>query len=424
MRYDVIVVGGGPAGSTTARECAARGLSVILLDRAEFPRDKPCGGAVTVRALDLLPFDITPVVERAITSVHFTTRQSKGFTRRSSEDLVFLTQRAKLDAYLVERAVEAGVELREGFQVKAVERHQTHVVVGDGVDLVEGTTLVAADGANGTTAKLAGITVQVRQHIALEGNITPPSGVPDQWQDKIGLDVGGMEGGYGWIFPKGDHLNIGLGGWKHVGSTLRERLDGLIRYYGFDPKDVWGLRGHHLPMRRRDSTLADGNVLLVGDAAGLVDPVTDEGIYSSIWSGRAAARHLSEYVAGEVADLAGYSREVECDLAPDLVASRQFHDLLHLSPTLYLWVERHTSIIWRLTCRILRGEQTYAGVMGKHTFIAFVIGFVSDLISVTPVLRRMAGLRDASPPERFFRRRRSAGTGRASLGQGSELSDR
>ena len=72
MRYDVIVVGAGPAGSTTARECAARGLSVILLDRAEFPRDKPCGGAVTVRALELLPFDIIPVVERAISSVHFT----------------------------------------------------------------------------------------------------------------------------------------------------------------------------------------------------------------------------------------------------------------------------------------------------------------------------------------------------------------
>ncbi|MDP6064517.1 MAG: hypothetical protein QGI49_06965, partial [SAR202 cluster bacterium] len=158
--------------------------------------------------------------------------------------------------------------------------------------------------------------------------------------------------------------------------------------------------------------------------AGLVDPVTDEGIHSAIWSGRAAARHLSEYVAGEMVDLAAYGREVERDLVPDLVASRQFHDLLHLSPTLYLWVERRTSIIWRLTCRILRGEQTYAGVMRKLTFIAFVIGFVSDLINVTPVLRRMAGLRDASPPERFFRRRRFVDAARPSLGQGSDLSDR
>ena len=424
MRYDVIVVGAGPAGSTTARECAARGLRVVLLDRAEFPRDKPCGGAVTVRALSLLPFDITPVAERTVTGIHFTVRQKKGFTRRSSDDLVVLTQRSKLDAYLVERAVESGVELREGFQVRQVERHPTHVVVRNGASVVEGTTLVAADGANGVTAKLAGISVQVGQHIALEGNITPPNGVPDQWQDTIGLDVGGMEGGYGWIFPKGDHLNIGLGGWKYVGSTLRERLDRLVRYYGYDPKDVWGLRGFHLPMRQAGSAMADGNVLLVGDAAGLVDPVTDEGIHSAIWSGRAAARHLEEYVAGEAADLAGYGLEVERDLAPDLVVSRQFHDLFHLSPTFYLWFERRTSIIWRLTCRILRGEQTYAGVMGKHPFIATAIGFASDLMRVTPMLRKMAGLREASPPERFFRRRRSSGAASANLGQGSDLSDR
>jgi geranylgeranyl reductase family protein len=423
MRYDVIVVGAGPAGSTTARECAARGLSVVLLDRAEFPRDKPCGGAVTVRALSLLPFDITPVVERTITGVHFTMRQNKGFTRRSSEQLVFLTQRSKIDAYLVERAVEAGVELKEGFQVREIERRPTHVVVRNGVSLVEGTTLVAADGANGVTAKLAGLSVDVKQHIALEGNITPPNGVPDLWQDTIGLDVGGIEGGYGWIFPKGDHLNIGLGGWKHVGSTLRERLDQLVRYYGYDPKDVWGLRGHHLPMRQRGSALADGNVLLVGDAAGLVDPVTDEGIHSAIWSGRAAARRLAEYVAGEAVDLAVYGLEVERDLAPGLVISRQFHDLFHLSPAISMWFERHTSIFWRLTCRILRGEQTYAGVMGKHPFIATVIGFVSDLIRVTPVLRRMAGLREASPPERFFRRR-DGGAAYAKLGRGSDLSER
>ena len=177
-------------------------------------------------------------------------------------------------------------------------------------------------------------------------------------------------------------------------------------------------------MRQAGSALADGNLLLVGDAAGLVDPVTDEGIHSAIWSGRAASHHLAEYVAGGAADLSGYGREVERDLAPDLVVSRQFHDLFHLSPTFYVWIERHTSIIWRLTCRILRGEQTFAGVMRQHRFIATVIGFASDLMRVTPLLRRMAGLREASPPERFFRRRGRSGAASANLGQGSELSDR
>ena len=404
MRYDVIVVGAGPAGSTTARECASRGLSVLLLDKAEFPRDKPCGGGVTVRAAKLLPFELAPVVERAVSTLRLTIRQSKGLTRHSSEELVLFTQRSRLDAYLVERAVAAGAVLRQGAQVKGVERHPTHVAVRAGGGVVEGRTLVAADGANGQTAKQAGLEVDIKHQIALEGNITPPGGVPAEWQDALGLDVGGMEGGYGWIFPKGDHLNIGLGGWKYVGSTLRGRMERLVRYYGYDPADIWGLRGHHLPLRRRGSALVDGDVLLVGDAAGLVDPITDEGIHSAFWSGRAAAQHLTAYLGGEAPDLNGYRRAVERELAPELDVSRRFHDLFHLSPALYVWAERHTSIIWRLTCHILRGEQTYAGVMRSHPLLATVISFVSDLVRVTPALQRMAALRDAPPPERFFRR--------------------
>jgi geranylgeranyl reductase family protein len=404
MRYDVIVVGAGPAGSTAARECATRGLSVLLLDKAEFPRDKPCGGAVSVRAANLLPFDLAPVTERVITGLQLTIRQSKAFTHHTSKELVYLTQRSRLDAFLLDRALEAGVLLRESATVKEIARRPTHVVVRTGSEVVEGTALVAADGANGQTARKAGIETRLKHWIALEGNITPPNGVPDEWGQVLGLDLGGMEGGYGWIFPKADHLNIGLGGWKYIGSTLRERLDGLVRYYGYAPSDVWGLRGHHLPMRQRGSTLADGNVLLVGDAAGLIDPISSEGIFSAIWSGRAAAAHLTAYAAGEVSDLSEYRREVEREMVPDLSVSRQFHDLLHLSPALYVWIDRHTPIIWSLICRILRGEQTYVDVMLNHPIMATFIDFLSDLVRVTPTLQRMAGLRDAAPPERFFRR--------------------
>ena len=402
MRYDVIVVGAGPAGSTTARECASRGLSVLALDKAEFPRDKPCGGAVTVRAAGLLPFDISPVVERVISGLHLTLRQSRGFTRYSSHDLVYLTQRSVLDTFLMERAVESGVRLRERASIQEVQRHPSHVVVRTNGETFEGRTLVAADGANGRTAKLSGIDVKFWQQVALEGNITPANGVPEEWQDVLGLELGSMPGGYAWIFPKGDHLNIGLGGWRYVGPTLRERLDRLVRFYGFDPAGLWGVRGHHLPIRQPGSLLVDGNVVLVGDAAGLVDPMTAEGIYSTIWSGRAAAKHLAAYVGEEMPDLSGYQREVEEELVQELSISRQFHDLFHLTPTFYVGVERLTSILWTLTCHILRGEKTYAEVMRNHSTIATLIDFLSDLVRVTKFLQHAAGLRDPAPPERFF----------------------
>ncbi len=404
MRYDVIVVGAGPAGSTTARECAGRGLSVLLLDKTEFPRDKPCGGGVTVRAARLLPFDIAPVVERVAYGINITLHQSQEFTRHSSSPIFYLTQRRHLDAFLLNSALEEGVTLRERSAIREVNRHESHVVVRTNSEAFEGRSLVAADGVNGKTAALAGATVKSWFHVALEGNITPTNGVPEKWRNAFGLDMGGIPGGYGWLFPKGDHLNVGAGGWKFVGPTLRKRVDRLAQFYGFDPSEVWGLRGHHLPIRQPDSPLADGNLLLVGDAAGLIDPMTDEGIHSAIWSGRVAAKHLTAYVGGEIADLSAYQREVERELVMQLWVSRRFHDLFHLSPALFLKIERHTLILWKLASRIMRGEQTYTGVMSRHNLINTAIDFGSDLVRVTPFLQRLAGLQYPAPPQRFFHR--------------------
>ena len=130
--------------------------------------------------------------------------------------------------------------------------------------------------------------------------------------------------------------------------------------------------------------------------------MTDEGIYSAMWSGRAAARHLADYVDGRVSDLGGYAREVESGLLPELKVSRRFHDLFHLTPALYMWAERRTSILWNLAQRILRGDQTYGNVMLRHPTTATGIDFLSDLVRVTPMLQRKSGLRDPAPPQRFF----------------------
>ncbi len=250
MRYDAIVVGAGPAGSTAAREAAARGLRVLLLEAKTFPRDKPCGGGVNVRTQRLLPFALGAVAERPIHGMRITLRQGGGFSRSYPEPMAHLTQRRRLDAFLAERAVAAGAELCEGVAVKTIERSAAGVVVRAEGGAFAGRALVAADGANGRTARLAGLAGERWQVVALEGNVTPGGGVPEEWADRMGLDVGCHPGGYGWLFPKGDHLNVGVGVWAPLGPSLRDRLARVTRFYGFDPDVLWGVRGHHLPVRR------------------------------------------------------------------------------------------------------------------------------------------------------------------------------
>lgn len=366
MRFDVIVIGAGPAGSTTARECASRGLSVVVLDRAEFPRDKPCGGGVNMRAARLLPFDLDPVIERTIRGLRVSVKQGATYTRYSSAPLTYMTQRRHLDAYLVERAVGSGAKLCEKAPVRAVERDDGRVMVRTKGESFEGRTLVIADGANGGTAKLAGIEVERRLGIAFEGNVTPRDGYPPEWRDVYGVEVGTCPGGYGWLFPKGDHVNIGVGGHWSMGPTVRDRLDGLTRYYGFDPADLWGVRGHPLPIRVPGARAQDGNVLVVGDAAGFVDVLTGEGIFAAIRSGQLAAQRLTAFLQGDMADLTGYQDDVEREIGRDLTISGQLHDIFHLAPPLAALLVRRSSRMWRLVCGLLTGNVSY-GSLKQHS---------------------------------------------------------
>ena len=400
--HDVIVVGAGPAGSTTARECAEKGMSVLLLDRAAFPRDKPCGGGVTARASDLLPFDISPVVERSIRGVRFNFRQQESVTRYSDRDLVYLTQRRNLDTFLVERALDKGITLRERARVHRVSQGRGHVTVHTSDGRFQGRALVAADGSNGQTAQLAGIRTSFRHQVAIEGNIHLPKGVPTEWTDAIGFHFGWLKGGYGWIFPKGDHLNIGVGGWKYNGPNLRESLGRLARFYGYDPKNIEHIKGHHLSLRQSDSPLEHRRVLLVGDAAGLLDPFASEGIYSAFSSGMAAAPHLEEFVAGDTHDLSGYRREIERGLASDIAASQRFHDICHFWPGLVMKLETVGKGLVPHAFKFVLGEQSFLEFGRRHKIFMSMVDFVSDLVRIAPPLRRIAGIPNPAPAERFF----------------------
>ncbi|HXF51348.1 MAG TPA: geranylgeranyl reductase family protein [Dehalococcoidia bacterium] len=362
LTYDILVAGAGPAGSGVARRLAQAGARVALLDRATFPRDKPCGGGVTVRAAALAgDVDLAPVVERVVYGARVTTRLRRPFERRSPEPLTYMTQRRRLDHHLLQRAAEAGADVREGVTVRDGEVTERGVTLRANGDVYTGAVLVAADGANGVAARIAGLDPVGQYAVALEGNLPADDALLEQWRDTIALDLGGTPGGYGWIFPKGDHLNVGVGGWRWIAATLRDRLEALCAAYGLDPAALRDLRGHRLPMRRDGAPLVRGRALAVGDAAGLIDPLSGEGIQHAFESAALAADAIERFLRGETADLASYDAAVEAQIMPDLRTSRKLMAVFHRIPDACVAVMRRSDRFWGALCRIVRGEQTYAG---------------------------------------------------------------
>jgi geranylgeranyl reductase family protein len=394
--YDAIVAGAGPAGSTAARLLAERGAKVLLLDKHRFPRDKPCGGGVTVRAAAVQDIDLTPVIERTIYGARFSLRLGESFDRIYPKPLTYMTQRCRLDALLAQRAAEAGAAFHDGEAVRDVDppvgarypsqpelhgehKHQPRtsqrpaiennsplrpaVTIRTSRATYTARILIAADGANGVTARAAGLTPRFEEAVALEGNLPLTPDIPEDWREYVGIDLGGLAGGYGWVFPKAEHLNVGVGAWKYAGFTLRPKLADLCRRYGFDVARVENLRGHHLPLRATGSPIARGQIALVGDAAGLIDPLSGEGIHMAFASGRLAAEHAMRYLAADTTSMVSYERAVDEELQPELDISRRLQELFHFAPPPYLALMRRNQKFWLFFCHLIRGELTYLDFM-------------------------------------------------------------
>ncbi|MEX0785720.1 MAG: NAD(P)/FAD-dependent oxidoreductase [Dehalococcoidia bacterium] len=363
--YDAIVVGAGPAGSTTARLLAERGARVLMLDRARFPRDKPCGGGVTIQAASEAGIDLTPVIERTVTEVRVSFRHGRPFVRSSPEPLSYMTQRCRLDAYLADQAAHAGAEFRDGTAVREVEVGPSGVTVRANGDAYSARTLAGADGANGVVARALGLAPAGTAAVALEGNIPADDGLGETWERAIALDFGGVPGGYGWLFPKRDHLNVGVGGWRWVGPSLRDRLGALCRHLDLDEAQLSGLRGHYLPLRAPGAPIASGPGLLAGDAAGLVDPLSGEGISAAFASGRLAAEAIGRLLGGETSDLRSYEAAVERELMPEIVLSTKLQSLFQRMPRPCIAVMRRSDRFWGTLVALVRGESSYRRVVGR-----------------------------------------------------------
>jgi flavin-dependent dehydrogenase len=309
-----------------------------------------------MRAVRQLPFSVEPVVEDRITRMRCRLRYGPKIERHSARVLCLMTQRSRLDAFLVQQAVAAGAEFRDGARV-TIDSETELRIEGERVEVA---ALIGADGANGITARSLGLGGAIVHGVALEGNLPYEELPPDGWRGMLALELGVVPGGYGWIFPKANHVNVGVGGWGSEGPHLRQHLDVLCERYGIESRRLSDLRGHRLPMRRPGTVLARGRALVIGDAAGAIDPVSGDGIYEALVTARLAAEQTLALLDGAAESLEPYESAVRRELDPLASAGWSAKVALDRYPRTVFAVLR-LPFTWRVIEKLLLGEVSHPG---------------------------------------------------------------
>ncbi len=339
---DVIVAGAGPAGAVAARTLAAAGVRVLLLDKSRFPRNKPCGGGISVRALSRFPWlrsAMDGIDLHSVSRLQLEGPDGEVFEMSSAEPSMLLIRRVEFDHALVRDAVRAGATLRDDFDIAqaAVDDSSVTLRSRDG-ETLRARMVIAADGVHSVIAKRLGVnTAWPERSIAIDMmEETPVETLRAEHPDVLWVSYGyrGLDG-YAYVFPKVRHVNVGIGcllsHYKahvddHPYAMQSAFVDGLVAkgaLYGRSDRASFTpfLIPVGGPMPRASHT--SGKVLFVGDAGGFVNAFTAEGIYYAMISGELAARAIVEAGSGAAGAYdALWKREIGAELRDAVLIQR------------------------------------------------------------------------------------------------------
>ena len=286
--YDTIIVGAGPAGGTAAFFLGQAGQRVLVLEKENLPRYKTCGGGLSADVLKQFPFSFDPILERRVKAVRYVL-EDQAVTIPVPGDSICMVMRDRFDAYILEHA---RADLRPETKVKGVQEKPDQVIVEtESGERLACNYLIAADGANSTVAHSVGLRRNRTLAAAIEVEARVPPEILNEYAETPMLVFGKVPHGYVWIFPKSDHLSVGIGSMRPKPGELQVTLKQAIARYGIT-LDGFAIHGHPVPIFQRWEPLITRRTLLVGDAAGLVDPFTGEGIRFAINSAHWAAEAI------------------------------------------------------------------------------------------------------------------------------------
>lgn len=363
--YDIAVVGAGPAGAMAARLCAQAGRSVVLIEREALPRYKTCGGGVVPRAAELMDIDISPAIERTCRRIALhVPGLPPQIAQHGDEPLIHMTMRDTLDALLTRAATDAGAELRAACRVIGLTEHDDRITLATEQGDIEARHLLAADGARSRIARLAGWIETRRFAPAVEWEVQVDEADMQRHSAAVRFDFDFVRGGYAWVFPKRRHLSIGLGRLREGDANLNEAAARYLDVLGINRDTPMQRHGYVVPIAPRTDAIARRRILLLGDAAGLADPVAAEGITHALYSARLAA----EAVTQSNDPARAYAQLIEQHLMPELRAARILSRLLYehrLLRTMVLRLQRRRAV--EAMVNVFSGRRTFTDVLAHRS---------------------------------------------------------
>ena len=371
--YDLIVIGSGPAGSAAAVTAAKAGLSVAIVDKSRFPRDKLCGGGVTGRSVRYLQdiFDLSPddtmFLQSARVRLAF---DGRTISQQDTATPLYMTMRREFDAALHNQASAAGVQVYAPVRIAEIDPDSVAVTLADGRRLT-GTIMIGADGANSAVARALfgrpfnpsqiGFGLEVELDRALLGDNTTE------------IDLGAANWGYGWVFPKHDSVTLGVGGIHALNPDMKSHFQTYLARHAPKLAETgdFKCKGAFLPFGAYRKVPGHGRILLAGDAARLVDPITGEGIAWAMKSGQFAGQAVVEALAqgGPDRAMAAYMQRLSF-IHREMEAARRIRALIYSRPVRPFFpraVERNPSMS-RTYLRLLAGDLDYADLGYKVMF--------------------------------------------------------
>lgn len=318
IKRDVIICGAGPAGSSLAYFLSRKGFDVLLLDKAKFPRPKPCAGAFQISLGDFFPFSLEQVTEDEATGFYFA-KNGRHFNIEMGIPIAYTVDRLKFDDFLLQKAISSGAKFIDDCRVLRVEEGVVYSTPGS----FRSRIIVGAEGVGSMVRRYG----RYRRFKSMMKTIS--ADVPVRFEKKLGFDFSYTKGGYTWIFPKGDITHIGFG--TQPGAIKNEEiiLHKILKDYNFpEPENIYKWT---YPLFSSPELLTWKNTLLIGDAASLVNPATGGGIYNAVQSAYLASKAINMNLR-EGRPLKLYQDMIKKHMYPMFYSAKIFDFILQKNP--------------------------------------------------------------------------------------------